>query len=230
MQALSGDQPSRPGPAELGAQLRRRGVPVALAIELHQAAPLAPPAPAAWLRPADLFRGLSHGSMGVITGAWSSGKTSLALSEVARVTGLGRPAAVVDGTGHLFPPAIALLGGRPERTLILVPPPGRVVWTAEQVLRSGLFDLAVLLGAQRLALPALRRLQLAAEGGGARGLLVSPFPAAGAVSLRLRAEPLPAPEGAPPAIAAPVRRCRVRISGRGPLAVGPPRWAQVDVA
>ena len=66
------------------------------------------------------------------------------------------------------------------------------LWAAEEGLRSGAVGAVVLEGERALDLTAARRLQLAAEEGGALGLMVSPglealFPAA---STRWRLEPL----------------------------------------
>jgi len=158
-----------------------------------------------------------RGTLGVISGRWSSGKTSLALAQVARATRAGQRAAIVDGTGWIFPPALALMEGDLTKTLVLQPPAERAVWAAEQVLRSGLFALAALLEPRRLDRAALRRLQLAAERGSALCLLIPRDPAStlpGLISLRLHVSALPPGEVATlqrVPIAAPARRRRVQV-------------------
>lgn len=157
---------------------------------------------------------LGRGTLGVISGDWSSGKTSLALSRVAEVTRAGHRAALVDGTGWIYPPALALMDGDLEKILVIQPPEDRSVWAAEQVLRSGLFVLVVLLEPRRLDRAALRRLQLAAERGHSCGLLVPRDDSAvlpGMISLRLRVTAIPPEPVHPMPIAAPPRRCQVRM-------------------
>jgi hypothetical protein len=156
---------------------------------------------------------LSRGTLGVISGDWSSGKTSLALSRLAAVTRAGHRAALVDGTGWIYPPALALMDGDLEKILVIQPLEDRSVWAAEQVLRSGLFALVVLLEPRRLDRAALRRLQLAAERGRSCGLLVPRDDSAvlpGMISLRLRVTAIPPEPVHPMPIAAPPRRCQVR--------------------
>jgi hypothetical protein len=156
---------------------------------------------------------LDRGTLGVISGDWSSGKTSLALSRLAAVTRAGQRVALVDGTGWVYPPALALMGGDLEKILVIQPPEDRSVWAAEQVLRSGLFVLVVLLEPRRLDRAALRRLQLAAERGRSCGLLVPRDDAAvlpGMISMRLRVTAIPPEPVHPMPIAAPPRRCQVR--------------------
>jgi hypothetical protein len=227
--SLPVDLSSRPSTEDLRLQLRGQGVPLLDVSELevrHRGTE-----PKLELRPGALLDELSWGSVGAIVGAWSSGKTSLALTEVAEVTRGGGRAAVVDGKGWLFPPAVALLGGRLDRILILTPPSERAVWAAEQLLRSGVFDLTLLLEPKRLPRAALRRLQLAAERGDVRGLVVRQ----GATdvelaSLRLRVETVPFQGKRASTIAAPPRACRVQLARRGSEGAGPPRRAEVALA
>lgn len=181
----------------------------------------------------ELSQGRRRGALGVISGEWSSGKTSLALTQVARVTRNGQRAAVVDGTGWIFPPALALMEGDLKKVLVLQPPAERAIWATEQVLRSGLFSLAVLLEPRKLDRPALRRLQLAAERGRAFCLIIPRDPSSalpGLISLRLHVRSIPPGETSPPPgalIAAPPRQRRVRVlhqrgqgQGQGNVAVG----------
>ena len=176
--------------------------------------------------------GLRPGSLGAITGPRSSGKTSLALEAVAAATRAGRLAAVLDGTGRLFPTALALQGIDLGRVLILRATASRAVWAAEQVLSSTAFSAVLLVEPGPLSRAALRRLQLAAERSGARALIVTSGaePAPGLVAARLRAEPVPplresrqGPDERSP-VASPPRRCRTRFSCRGQ---GAPRTSEV---
>lgn len=105
-----------------------------------------------------------------------------------------------------YPPALAQAGLDLAR-LLLVRPAGtrEQAWAIDLALRSGACD-AVISPLHHLEDVALRRLQLAAEEGGALGLLVrpagfarSPSPAA----VRLEAAPLPSPD--------PRRRLLVRV-------------------
>jgi hypothetical protein len=239
--------PPAPSPLDDGAErratverlrelLRQRGVGAAVlpAAEVGAARPSEP-------RPGDAPLGdLRPGTLTAVSGPRSSGKTSLALSLLAEATRRGGLAAVVDGTGQIFPPALALLGAELERVLFLrtspppsepgpetLPSPGRrgllSVWAAEQVLRSGAFAVVVLLEPGPVDRAALRRLQLAAERSGARALLVSrePGPSAGLAAARLEADAIaPWEEGRRPleersAVASPPRRCRARLARRG---------------
>lgn len=167
---------------------------------------------------------LERGALATISGAWSSGKTSLALSHVAGVAQKEELVAIVDGTGWLFPPALAQMGAPLQHVLLLHPPASRLVWTSEQILRSGLFTLVTTLSLQILERSALRRLQLAAERGASSGLLVQQLEdragghkgleAGGLIRLRLRTEALPPPKSIAPRIDAPERQCRVQLSKR----------------
>jgi hypothetical protein len=225
--ARSGERPRGLALEDLREQLRLRGVPLLRADDLsrphEEAAPL----------DRSPLRDLPPGTLGEIVGPWSSGKTSLALAEVARLTRRGERAAVVDATGCIFPPALALLGARLERILILDAgaTAERATWAAEQVLRSGVFALTVLIEPGRLPGSALRRLQLAAERAGSRGLVVRRWPNAEALaSLRLRVEPLPPRERPGSVFAAPPRRCRLQIGSRGAAGAAPARWAEVALS
>jgi len=227
--ALSKDQTPQSKMEDLRALLRQRGVPLLHPAEVAEATSARE---SEEIRRSPL-RGQPLGTLGVISGARSSGKTSLALEEVARVTRQGALAAVVDATGWLFPPSLALQGGRMDRVLVLRPARSKTtarkaVWAAEQVLRSGIFALTVLIEPRRLTGSALRRLQLAAERSGVRGLIVrQDANAVGMVTLRLHVEPVHPREKPSSKIAAPPRRCRVRISSRGPGGVAPTRRAEV---
>ncbi len=167
----------------------------------------------------DLPALIPRGALGVIAGEWSSGKTSLALSRVARATSAGERAAIVDSSGWLFPPALDAMGGVLERVLLLRPSPERVVWAGEQLLRSGLFGLVVLLGLKKVDTSSLRRLQLAAERGWTTGVLVPDAGATvspGLVTARIQVQTsAPISKNGRATIAAPRRQPRVRLERRG---------------
>lgn len=116
--------------------------------------------------------GLPRGTMVDLAGPISCGKTSFALSLLASVTRSGKHAALIDGTGHIFPPSLQnfqaktthlLLVRASEQNNIARPDSKRLLWATNQVLRSGLFELVVLLGLKRYALTALRQLQRSSE-------------------------------------------------------------------
>lgn len=109
--------------------------------------------------------------------------------------------------------------GLPADRLILVQASGtELLWAAEEALRSP--DVAVVVAeAATVPLTAARRLQLAAEAGGATGLLVAPEPAVGAHAIwRITAAP------SSPAAAGSVGATRWRVDlvrGRG---LAPTSW------
>lgn len=130
--------------------------------------------------------GFPRGALAELAGGPASGKTAAALSLFAA---LGREdlAAFVDGRGELYPPAAAALGVDLSRLLWVRPAarpggPGAdpalgALWAAEALLGSGAFA-AVAMDVPlprrlRGAEAALRRLQAAAERGGAVGLWLS---------------------------------------------------------
>lgn len=135
--------------------------------------------------------GFPRGALSELSGGPASGKTAVALALVA---GLGREelAAWVDGRGELYPPAAAAHGvdlgrllvvrpsgagaGRPEPSGAGSVRPG--LWAAEALLASGAFAAVVVDLPIAARLPgadaAGRRLQAAAERGGAVGLWLSP--------------------------------------------------------
>lgn len=131
--------------------------------------------------------GFPTGALAELAGGPASGKTAVALSLLAR---LGEEAlfAWIDGRGELYPPAAAARGVDLGRLLVVrppagpggAPPPGReppwraALWAAEAVLASGAFAAVVMDVALPAVVPgadaAARRLQAAAERGGAVGL------------------------------------------------------------
>lgn len=214
---------------ELRRMLRRHGQGATLVDTTSAPEPPSPPTDAP---PAtdELEASCHPGTLSLITGPWSSGKTTLALQQVARATGAGQWAAVVDARGWLFPPALVQLEVELSRLLLLQPRATRATWAAEQVLRSGLFALVALLGSRRLGQGELRRLQLAAERGRAAGLLVPRRPAAagpGIVWQRIQVEPQPIVPDRGSSVAAPPRRCRLELARRGEADDAEPRRADL---
>jgi protein ImuA len=137
--------------------------------------------------------GFPRGALSELVGGPASGKTAVALSLLGR---LGAEAlfAWVDGGGELYPPAAAARGVDLGRLLVVRPPtttagghpPGgdppwrSALWAGEALLASGAFSAVVMdvplpltrtiVGADAVA----RRLQAAAERGGAVGLWLAP--------------------------------------------------------
>lgn len=153
--------------------------------------------------------GFPRGALCELAGGPASGKTAVALSLVA---GLGPEdlSAWVDVRGDLYPPAAAARGVDLARLLVVRPGAGAgagpsprdgdaarapavtALWAAEALLASGAFAAVVVdVPAARLAHGAdamARRLQAAAEKGGAVGLWLAPRRAALRVPAALRLE------------------------------------------
>lgn len=132
--------------------------------------------------------GFPRGAISELTGGPASGKTGVALALLASL-GPAELAAYVDARGELYPPAAAACGVDLDRLLLVRPaaagrdaPPGAArwraaLWACEALLSSGAF------GAVAMDVPvparieggdaAARRLQAAAERGGAIGLWLS---------------------------------------------------------
>ena len=131
--------------------------------------------------------GFARGALSELMGGPASGKTAVALALVARLSD-SELFAWVDGRGELYPPAAAargvdlgrLLVVRPPLAPIGRPPPGAdlpwraTLWASEAVLASGAFAAVVMDVPLPASVPgadaAARRLQAAAERGGAIGL------------------------------------------------------------
>jgi protein ImuA len=136
--------------------------------------------------------GFPRGAIAELRGGPASGKTAIALSVLAALRS-EELFAWVDARGELYPPAAAARGVELSRLLVVRPPltpeglapPGAAsspwraaLWAAEALLVSGAFaavaiDVALpraVAGAEAVA----RRLQAAAERGGAVGLWLSP--------------------------------------------------------
>ncbi len=124
--------------------------------------------------------GFPRGALSELSGGPASGKTAVALALFAAL-GPGELAAFVDGRGDLYPPAAGALGVDLGRLLIVRPAGGgrasdpalAALWAAEALLGSGAFAAVAmdvpLPRALRGGEAALRRLQAAAERGGAIG-------------------------------------------------------------
>jgi protein ImuA len=148
--------------------------------------------------------GFPRGALTELAGGPASGKTAVALS-LCSVLGHDELFAWVDARSELYPPAAAALGVDLGRLLLVRPPVAAaggerslsaVLWAAEALLASGAFA-AVVVDAPvaRLARggdAVARRLQGAAEKGGAVGLWLAGPGAAirvpAAVRLELKAE------------------------------------------
>jgi len=135
--------------------------------------------------------GFPRGALTELSGGPASGKTAVALALVAAL-GPEDLAAWVDGRGELYPPAAAARGVDLARLLVVRPPAadprGRAVpgadaarpglWAAEALLASGAFAAVIVDVPVAGRLPgadaAARRLQAAAERGGAVGLWLAP--------------------------------------------------------
>lgn len=130
--------------------------------------------------------GFARGALAELEGGPASGKTAVALALVARLPE-EELFAWVDGRGELYPPAAAARGVDLGRLLVVRPlvgpsgppprgePPWRAaLWASEAVLASGAFAAVVMDVPLPASLPgadaAARRLQAAAERGGAVGL------------------------------------------------------------
>ena len=131
--------------------------------------------------------GFPRGALAELSGGPASGKTAVALALVARLHE-EELFAWVDGRGELYPPAAAARGVDLDRLLVVRPPlapsgeapPGGepswrgALWASEAVLASGAFAAVVMDVPLPPSLPgadaAARRLQAAAERGGAVGL------------------------------------------------------------
>jgi protein ImuA len=120
--------------------------------------------------------GFPRGALSELCGGQASGKTVAALAVLAALPA-GELCAWIDARGELYPPGVAARGVDLSRLLIVRPPGGRpsdMLWAAEAVLGSGAFAAVVVDVPLGTALrgwdAAARRLQAAAEKGGAVGL------------------------------------------------------------
>jgi protein ImuA len=130
--------------------------------------------------------GFPRGALSELVGGPASGKTAVALSLLAAL-GPESLVAWVDGRGELYPPAAAARGVDLARLLVVRPspsaaggatrpePPWRsALWACEALLASGAFVAVAMDVAVPRSFPGVdaagRRLQAAAERGGAVGL------------------------------------------------------------
>jgi len=133
--------------------------------------------------------GLPLGQAVELWGEAASGRTTLALKAVAAAQRAGRLCAWVDGPAELYPPTAAALGVD-LRALLMVRPraPGQLVWTAQQLARSGAFACVVLDVTHtgvRLGLAEGKKLADAAGAGDTLLLLLTPCGAPADGMLRL---------------------------------------------
>lgn len=147
--------------------------------------------------------GFPRGALSELAGGPASGKTAVALSLLA---GLGPEDlfAWVDGSGELYPPAAAARGVELGRLLIVRPGPAlrtsgptgaspqTALWAAEALLGSSAFAAVVIdvpmLKVERGWDAMARRLQSAAEKGGAVGLWLAAARAQARLPAALRLE------------------------------------------
>lgn len=166
--------------------------------------------------------GFPRGGVSEVQGALGSGKATLVARAAAALLDKGAPVAWLSGRGPLYAPALAGLAVPAPALLQICPAdPSRVVWAAEQVLRSDTFALVLLDAVHPGGRPVLddagfRRLAGAARGaGGALVLLCEPpggspggqSPQAFSVDLRLsvRSVPVTRAPAVPSAGASPAR-------------------------
>lgn len=174
----------------------------------------------------DQLHALQLGTVVELCGEAASGRASLALKAVAATAQEARLSAWVDGPVELYPPGAAALGVDLRRLLVVRPKePGRLVWTACQLARSGAFATVVADFTHtgvRLSLADAQKLAEAARKGGTLLLLLTAPDAPGEGLLRLalsaeqgKGDRLLFPEAPEPApISVEVARSRQGASGR----------------
>ena len=137
--------------------------------------------------------GIPLGQVLELWGEAASGRTTLALRALASATGENRLAAYVDGPGELYPLAAAALGVELSRLLIARPQaPGKLVWAAVQLARSGAFSCIALDLTHTAVRPSLadckKLSDAAARGGCALLVLTAPdAPAGGMIRFKVTA-------------------------------------------
>ncbi len=133
-----------------------------------------------------------QGLVELLPGTPGAGGLQLLLPALAALTRSGESVAMVSPPGHLCAPALLSAGVVLEHLLVVTPPPGQLLWSCEQILRSAaVAALVVWPTGVRLDVAALRRLQLAAREGGCWASLLRGPDAASQPSvarLRLRLE------------------------------------------
>jgi hypothetical protein len=115
-------------------------------------------------------RGWPSPGVSEVVGRTGSGRLSLILPTLQRLTRLGRPVAVVDAFGLAYPPGWRKLSL--EHVLVVQPGPERAAWAAEQLAASGAVPLVVLMDGPRLGRGG-PRIQRAAERGGCSVLILT---------------------------------------------------------
>ena len=190
------------------------------------------------------------GTVVELCGEAASGRTSLALRAVAAAAQETRLSAWVDGPRELYPPAAAALGVDLARLLVVRPrEPGRLVWSATQLARSGAFACVVAdfthTGVRLSGADARKLAEAARKGGTLLLLLTSPGATAqGLCRLEVRPaaapEEVPAPAPTPPVVSLDAWRRRDQggataaaegVDAAGPgVGVGSPARAEVAVA
>lgn len=135
------------------------------------------------LEPMELRR-LPRPGITELCGRPGTGRLRLLVPTLTRLTQRGDRAALLDPLGRLYPPGLE--GVVLEQLLVVQPPPEQLGWAAEQLARSGLFALVVLLDPPRLGRAGARLARAVEQGGGALAVLTErPDPALPA-DLRLR--------------------------------------------
>lgn len=161
------------------------------------------------------FRGYPGGEVTQVVAVPGGGGLSLVVPALAAVTARGRLAALVDGEGTVYPPALAARGVDLDRLLIVRPGDGAArpaEWAVQEALRCPAFPLVVAFAVPVDAV-ACRRWRGAAEASEGAAVLVSRpgGPADLPVALRLAVEPVPGKGRSRPA------RVRVeRVRGTAP--------------
>ncbi len=112
-----------------------------------------------------LSGGFVKGGITVLTGLPGSGRMSIAAHLIAEETRAARPVAWIDAKGTLYPPALANLGVRLNRMLVVRGAKERSVYAAEQIIASRAFGVVVAIGLDpHLDETRARRLQTVTEG------------------------------------------------------------------
>ncbi len=168
--------------------------------------------------------GLPVGSITLVHGARSSGKTSFALEPLAPLTQAGRQAAVIDTTHAINPVALHNLGIVLRHILFLrVPssskrPHKHTLWAIQQVVVSQVFDVVLVVEPGPLSQASMRQLQLAAERSETVLLFLNstPLPHRNAIHYTIHYEVNPTvhSDDISP-ILAPPRRASIQIQSRG---------------
>lgn len=157
--------------------------------------------------------GFPRGRVVELVGSRASGKTTLALSALARASAEGQLVAYVDPAGELYPPAAQGLGADLTRLLIVRPREAALGLRVASLLARSKAFAAVAIDLPAVAKgplgPLSRRLLEAAETGRAAIILLCDGPSGLDTSLRLSVERL-----SPTELALAVERSRLGPPGR----------------